>query len=348
PAGDRQRRFLDRLVERRMAVEGAGQILGGTAELHGDHDLVDQVAGVAAEHVRAEDPVGRLVGEYLDEAVGGVHGARPAVRHEGELADAVGDAGRLQFLLGASDAGDLRRGVDDARHRLVVDVAALAGQVLGDGDALLLGLVRQHRAGDRVADRVDALDVGLQVAVDLDAAALVELDADALQTQALEVGLAADGDENGVAVEGFRLATFSRLQGQLDAAFRRLGAGHLGRELEAHALAAEDALELLADLAVHRRDEAVEELDDRDLRAQPRPHRAQLQADVAAADHDQVLRHLGQRERTGRGDDALLVDRDAGQVDVGRAGRDDDVLRLVLRAVDLDLIRPDDPAAALQ
>src|SRR5690606_27415082 len=62
PAGDRQRRFLDRLVERRMAVEGAGQILGGTAELHGDHDLVDQVAGVAAENVRAEDPVGRLVG----------------------------------------------------------------------------------------------------------------------------------------------------------------------------------------------------------------------------------------------------------------------------------------------
>ena len=49
-----------------------------------------------------------------------------------------------------------------------------------------------------------------------------------------------------------------------------------------------DALELLGDLAVHARRDAVEELDHRHLGAEPAPHRAQLQPDDAGADHDQA------------------------------------------------------------
>ena len=46
----------------------------------------------------------------------------------------------------------------------------------------------------------------------------------------------------------------------------------------------------------HGGHDLVQELDDRDLRAQARPHGAQLQADVPPADDDHALRHLLQRD----------------------------------------------------
>ena len=60
---------------------------------------------------------------------------------------------------------------------LKFDVAVLAGDALGDRHALLLGLVREHRAAHHVADRPDVRQVGPAVVVDLDEAALVELQA---------------------------------------------------------------------------------------------------------------------------------------------------------------------------
>ena len=62
------------------------------------------------------------------------------------------------------------------------------------------------------------------------------------------------------------------------------------------------------------------------LGAQARPDRAELKANHAAADHDHGLRHRRQDQRTGRGDDALLVDVEALQPGHVRAGRDDDML----------------------
>ena len=52
--------------------------------------------------------------------------------------------------------------------------AVLAGDALGDRDALLLGLVREHRAAHDVADRPDVGEIGLALVVDGDEAALVE------------------------------------------------------------------------------------------------------------------------------------------------------------------------------
>ena len=61
---------------------------------------------------------------------------------------------------------------------------------------------------------------------------------------------------------------------------------------EGHALLFEQALGLLADFAVHAGQHAVEELDHGHLRAEPPPHRAELEADDAGADHQQTLGHL--------------------------------------------------------
>ena len=62
----------------------------------------------------------------------------------------------LAHLLGSAHPGDLGVRVDDGGHAHVVDVRRPPAHALHADDALVLGLVRQHRACDHVADRVDA------------------------------------------------------------------------------------------------------------------------------------------------------------------------------------------------
>ena len=82
---------------------------------------------------------------------------------------------------------------------------------LGDRDAFVLALVRQHRPADHIADGVDALHIGLEMIVDHDAAALVERDARFLQPETFGVGHAADRDQHHIGVERLGLAALRRL-----------------------------------------------------------------------------------------------------------------------------------------
>src|SRR3546814_12222981 len=95
----------------------------------------------------------------------------------------------------------------------------------------------------------------------------------------------------------------------------RFRARDLGAELVLEALLLEDLVGFLADFAVHAGQDLVEIFDHRDLGADAPPYRAQFQADDAAADHDQMARHLVQFQRAGRIDDpaAFIVDQ------IGRA-----------------------------
>ena len=95
-------------------------------------------------------------------------------------------------------------------------------------------------------------------------------------------------------------------------------------DLDAHLL--ELALDDGDAVLVHRREDARQRLDDGDLGAELRVDHAELEADVAAADHDHALRDVVERERAGRVDDALLIDLEAGDLDRPRAGREHDVL----------------------
>ena len=92
----------------------------------------------------------------------------------------------------------------------------------------------------------------------------------------------------------------------------------------------------LADLAVHAGQDLVEIFDDGDLGAEPPPDRAELEPDHAAADHDHWPGHLVQLERAGGIEDPVLVDLDARQRGDAGAGGDDEILRLVGRAGDVD------------
>ncbi len=160
----------------------------------------------------------------------------------------------------------------------------LAGENLGAGDALVLGLVGEHRTGDHVADGVDALHAGGEMRIDLHAAAIVERDAGFLEAEALGVGHAADADHDHVGFQRFGSSTRGRLDLRRQRLARGVDAGDLGAELERKALLFEDALELLGDFAVHAGQDAVEKLHHGDLGAEPVPHRAELEPDHAGAD----------------------------------------------------------------
>src|SRR5215207_1020421 len=110
---DRERRFLDRLGERRMGVAGAGDVLGRRAELHRDRAFHYEVARLRPDDVDAEHPIGCRIRQDFHEAVRRAVDLGAAVGRERELADVVGDAVLFQLLLGLADGGDLRRGVDD-------------------------------------------------------------------------------------------------------------------------------------------------------------------------------------------------------------------------------------------
>ena len=127
------------------------------------------------------------------------------------------------------------------------------------------------------------------------------------------MGAPADRDEQRVAGQRFGRAPAGGFQRQFERVRRRLDARQPGAEAESEPLPAQEFLELAGDLGIHRGRDAVEILHHRDAGTQAPPHRTQFQADIARADHDQALGHAGQGERPGRGQDARLVDLDAGQ-----------------------------------
>ena len=147
----------------------------------------------------------------------------------------------------------------------------LAGEDFGQRHPLVLGLVRQHRPAHDVADRVDGRYVGGEMIVD-DHLAAFGGDAERLQPQTLRAGTAADRHQHDFRLERQRRAAGGGLDRRLNALRRFLDCDDLMRQMELEALLLQQALRLLADFAVHARQDAVEEFDHRHLGAEPAPH----------------------------------------------------------------------------
>src|SRR5262249_45144651 len=208
-------------------------------------------------------------------------------------------------------------------------------------------------AGDRVTDRVNARNAAGEMSIDNDAAAVVAFDAHDLEPQAVGVGYATDRNQHHVGFDRLGGAAGDGLDLRLELLASRLDGRELRGELERHALALEDALDLLADFGVDAGQDAIEELDHQHLRAESPPHRAELKADDAGAHHEETRRHLVQTQRAGRGHDALFVDVDTVQFrNIGPGGDHDrlgiDGLRLALGGRDLDFARRENFSGSLK
>ena len=80
----RQSRFLGGFTQRRVGVADAGDVFGAGLELHGHHGFGDQLAGLWADDVHAQDFVGRGIGQELDETGGVAQRACAAIGQERE------------------------------------------------------------------------------------------------------------------------------------------------------------------------------------------------------------------------------------------------------------------------
>src|SRR5690606_21260627 len=137
-------------------------------------------------------------------------------------------------------------------------MTGLAGNDFGDGYALILGLVGEHRAGDDVADGIDAGNGGHEVAVGANPATLVESDSGTFEPQTIGIRLAAGRDENGIRLDRLSVAALNRFEGDTGTLLGLADAGNFGAEFEFHALLGQHPLELLRNLAVHAAENRVE------------------------------------------------------------------------------------------
>ena len=89
-------------------------------------------------------------------------------------------------------------GEHDRRNRARLERHVLAGDHLDRDASFVRRLVRQHRLADDVADREDRRLVGPPLLVDDDEAAIVDLDARAVEARDLRVRPPADRDQHAI------------------------------------------------------------------------------------------------------------------------------------------------------
>src|SRR6185437_10562173 len=237
-------------------------------------------------------------------------------------------AGLPGLRLGQADARDLRLAIGAAGDLALVEAVHLeAGDGLDDDDALVLGLVRQHRRAGDVADRPQAGNVGAAVVID-DDGATVDLHAELFEPEVLRVALHADGRDQGIAGD-VDLAAVLELDMGHDAGLRFVDLGDLGLGHELDTALFEALLYVRGDFGVLDRQDLRQQLDDRHLRAERAVERGELHADGPRAHDDERFRHRLGRHRLEIGPDAIAVGLDAGQHARPGAGRDDDVFGLV-------------------
>ena len=125
-------------------------------KFHGHGGFGDQFAGRGPQDMDSEDPVGCPFGQNLHHP--GPSGRRyaPCCWRASETCPRHSPRPRpFQVLFGLADGCRLGIGVDDTGNDIMIDVSGSARDVLGNRDTFVLGLVRQHRSGDAVADRMD-------------------------------------------------------------------------------------------------------------------------------------------------------------------------------------------------
>ena len=239
----------------------------------------------------------------------------------GCLATTTSWPGRLGVLLAGTGEGDLGVAVDRPRHPVVLHRrGGLAEGLLDDEDRLGVADVGQLRRVDEVADGVDAVLAGAAELVDDDEAAVVDLDAGAVEAEPVGERAAADGHDDGVDLEVLAVAEVDR--GAAGVVRRVAVDHHAGADVDV--LLLEAAHDDVGDVGVEAGQDLRQPLEDRDLGAEVGERRGELAADGAAADDDHPLGHVVEVEHlVARHDRAAALE--VGDHPGHRAGGQDDV-----------------------
>ena len=253
-----------------------------------------------------------------------------------------------ELVLGLPDEADLGNAVDPDRLRLVRGVHRLAAGMVRGQPALLHGRGSQRREPDHVADGVDVRDLGLEVLIHRDPAALVGTQAGRGQVQRVGLALPPGGVHDRVG----RDALAAGQQGDRPAGMRLDGRDPLA-EAEGDGQVAQVVLERLDHLDVAELQHPVALLHHRDLGAKRGEHGHVLDPDHARARDHHRAGHLLQMDDPVRVDHGAVVELDAGRAGGPGAGGDHDRLRAgpadpAVPVVDFDRVRVGETGRAAQ
>ena len=158
--------------------------------------------------------------------------------------------------------------------------------------------VRQHGLADHVADGVNRGIVGLQLLVYLNESARADLNLSLVQAGNFGIRLASHRHQNFVE-DLFALLDLRAVEGHADAVGFLFHRGNGGVEQDGIENLFYPLVQRKNQVAVRAGQQSGQHFDHGNFRAQRGVHRAQLQADVAAADHQQRSRHLAQIQSGG-------------------------------------------------
>src|SRR5664280_2479669 len=296
-------------------------------EIHRHYIALDQFGYFGANHVCAEQLAGLLVKDHLHQPLIFPHCDRLAVSDERKVADADVDLLFLCRLFGEPDRSYLRRAIGAARdHQLVHRMRAQALDRRDADDALMLGLVRQHRRTGDVADGIDARHIGPIELIDGNDAA-ISLDAEFFEPEIFDVADDAHCRDDALGGDGLRFAALFDSRGDTGALFLELRDFGIGQNLDAlllEALACQPG-----DLRVLDWQDLRQHFHHGDLGAERAVERGELDADGAGTDDQQRFRQAVGHHGLEISPDQFLVRLDAEQHARSRAGSYDDVLALI-------------------
>mmetsp|Transcript_35090 Transcript_35090/g.78101 ORF Transcript_35090/g.78101 Transcript_35090/m.78101 type:complete len:374 (-) Transcript_35090:714-1835(-) len=318
--------LVQHLGEGGVCVHVELDVLHGLVGGDGVGRLVDEVGGVQADDVHAQDLAGVLAVQHLGHAVTLLLGKSLGVGLEAGLCNAQLEAlllgHLLGLLLGHAHEGDLGVGEAGGGDRQVVQHVGAPAHVLHGGDTLCGGGVRQHVLAVGVTDAVHVWHhvtlcvQHLHLVRHGDEAAAVSLNVDGAQVQAVGVGGPAGSHQHRVhlqLVDHLLGLEVSQLNGDgLHTWHARsdLGGNDTGVVVNGPALD-QQPLGSARNLLVKAGHQVVQGLNEGDLSAQGGVHVRELEADVAGANDGNPVGQPVQLEGVVRSEDSLAINGDA-------------------------------------
>src|SRR5690606_33868163 len=97
-------------------------------------------------------------------------------------------------LFGLTDRSHFRLCIDDAWNDIVVHMTVLTSKHLCQCNTLVLSLVREHWSLHDIANRINTINTGLELTINLNATTLIEHNTSVFETKTIRIGSATGRD----------------------------------------------------------------------------------------------------------------------------------------------------------
>src|SRR6516225_11236692 len=249
---------------------------------HG-HDL----AGLSADHRKAENAVVARTDKNLHKALRFVRRCRPAHRLHRQPRNARGHTLALRFALAQSDMSEGRVREHAVRNQAIARAAVAAGEIVPDDAKVILGCVRELRAAGAFADSPDIGGRRLQPLIDANVATSVQLDAGLFEPDAGGIGNASCRGQDIAAFD--LLLTGWRTRGKADLlSGSALYIEGFGSHQNLNTFVTENSLHFVGDVGILTGHQLRPGLADRHAAAEAVISLGHFETDIATAEHDQM------------------------------------------------------------